>query len=104
MSETTSPLGLEIVRRGYDVAQTNDRVTKLGLHGLVLQVELLDPLLQRRDPGLGAGEADRGAPPGEPVRAGPASSRGRSSGRRHSPCERFRGRGERWSRSSTFRL
>ena len=29
MSETTSPLGLEIVRRGYDVAQTNERVTKL---------------------------------------------------------------------------
>src|ERR1700761_3760532 len=29
MSETTSPLGLEIVRKGYDIAQTNDRVTKL---------------------------------------------------------------------------
>src|SRR6266702_2110708 len=29
MSETTSPLGLEVVRRGYDVAQTNERVTKL---------------------------------------------------------------------------
>src|SRR6185312_10707773 len=29
MSETTSPLGLEIVRKGYDIAQTNERVTKL---------------------------------------------------------------------------
>ncbi len=29
MSETTSPLGLEIVRKGYDITQTNERITKL---------------------------------------------------------------------------
>ena len=29
MSEITSPLGLEIVRKGYDIPSTNERITKL---------------------------------------------------------------------------
>ena len=37
MSEITSPLGLEIVRKGYDIPQTNERVHPDRVHGFIIK-------------------------------------------------------------------